>query len=53
MTGGRRWARHFSMTPIAVAGSGVELAGTRIAASANGAWTLWRVCTDPPAVLAG
>lgn len=39
--------------PFAVAGSGVVLAGTRIATSANGAWTLWRLRTRPPAVVAG
>jgi hypothetical protein len=39
--------------PFAVAGSGVVLAGTRIATSANGAWTLWRLRSRPPAVVAG
>ena len=39
--------------PFAVAGTGVELAGTRIATSANGQWTLWRLRSAPPGVRAG
>jgi hypothetical protein len=39
--------------PFAVAGPGVVLAGRQIATSANGQWTLWRLRTSPPAVVAG
>ena len=38
---------------FAVAGLGVVLAGTQVADSANGQWTLWRLSTSPPAVVAG
>ena len=37
--------------PFAVAGTGVVLAGTRVATSANGQWTLWRLSSKPPAVV--
>ncbi len=36
---------------FAVAGAAVTLSGTRIATSANGQWTLWRLRSTPPAVL--
>ena len=36
--------------PFAVAGTGVTLAGTPIATSPNGAWTLWRLRSAPPGV---
>ena len=39
--------------PFAVAGTGVALAGTPIATSANGAWTLWRLRARPAAVVVG
>ncbi len=35
-----------------VTGPGVVPLGTRIATSANGAWTLWRLRSNPPAVTA-
>lgn len=38
---------------FAVAGTGVVLAGTRIATSANGQWVLWRLRSRPPAVVNG
>jgi len=46
---------HATTTPppsFAVTGPGVVPLGTRIAASANGVWTLWRLRSNPPAVTA-
>ena len=42
--------RSTSLPSFAVTGPGIIVAGTRLATSANGVWTLWRLRSSPPAV---